>query len=515
MKKKLLIIGGLIVLVTGTIVLKVRKNMKLNNDTLRVAFPYKRKVTEYEPTKIHLAPEYIFLENIFSPLIELSKDKGVPISAIAKSFYWVNNELHFEIRDDLYTVDGYKITAKDAEFSLKRVLILSKNTHGNLKDLICAGKTLKNISEPCHSMEVRGNKLILKPERQKPFLLKMLAAIDFAIIPIPSMDSETLKIKDYKNTSGPYYVKEDDGEGNILLMANEGHFHFNKAIPRKIKLVPSGMDGVPNSVTQFKEEKVDFITTIDRLSLEEIVKFSEKSSETKLHRTLNIRTYTVFYTPKGVRRLDAKKRLSIGKTLKKIFREHYKPTSIYEPTDQFFPAHGDGGLTEDLKKLSKEIYKKTEDIQDGSGVHLSILGFGSLKGFAPVIEKSLLKIKVTRDRNAPAFNKYSKESEMPDMFLAATDVGFMEDIGLITYSINAGLFGFEKVEGQRWLKQYMEILDKEERLKKLRALHFKALSEGILIPLVSTPYVALIRKPWKMELSQIYGNSQLWFIKRD
>ena len=49
--------------------------------------------------------------------------------------------------------------------------------------------------------------------------------------------------------------------------------------------------------------------------------------------------------------------------------------------------------------------------------------------------------------------------------------------------MNAGLFGLKKEDGQKWLKQYMEILDKEERLKKLRALHFKTLSEGILVPL--------------------------------
>ncbi|MEK6625285.1 MAG: hypothetical protein AABY86_09970 [Bdellovibrionota bacterium] len=46
---------------------------------LKVAFPYDRPVNQYEPTKIHFAPEYIFLENVFSPLIELSTSNGQPI----------------------------------------------------------------------------------------------------------------------------------------------------------------------------------------------------------------------------------------------------------------------------------------------------------------------------------------------------------------------------------------------------------------------------------------------------
>ena len=104
---------------------------------------------------------------------------------------------------------------------------------------------------------------------------------------------------------------------------------------------------------------------------------------------------------------------------------------------------------------------------------------------------------------------------MPDIFLGGPDTGFMEDIGLISYSINAGIFGLNKEDGQKWLKQYMQILDKKERLKKLRELHFKVLSEGTLIPLISAPYVALARKPWRMELPQIYANNPLWLVKKN
>ena len=44
-----------------------RKNL-----TLRIAFPYAKPARAYEPARIELAPEYIFLENIYSPLVEMS-----------------------------------------------------------------------------------------------------------------------------------------------------------------------------------------------------------------------------------------------------------------------------------------------------------------------------------------------------------------------------------------------------------------------------------------------------------
>ncbi|USN48034.1 MAG: hypothetical protein H6626_02790 [Pseudobdellovibrionaceae bacterium] len=516
MKKKIIfVVTGLVLVLAGIMSLNQENQMKTTSDTLRVAFPYNRKVTDYEPTQIHLAPEYIFLENTFSPLIDLSKDKGDPISAVAKSFQWVGDELHFEIRDDLFTIDGIKITAKDAEFSLKRLLVLSENTHGNFKDLICSGKKLESIDEPCSGIEVRGNTLVLKPGEQKPFLLKMVAAIDFAIIPIGSVDKNTLKITDYRNTSGLYYVESDDGHGNVALAVNSKHFHYDKSVPQKIELVPSGIDGAANSLSLFQEGKVDFVTTIDKLNPEKVIQFSEQESDTELHSTMNIRTFVAVYTPKAISRLSQEKRLMVGKSLKKVFRDYYKNTSGYEPTDQFFPPYGDGGLTKENRTKLEDTFKNIEEATDGTGLHLSIVRFGNASEYIPLIEKALRGIKITEDNNIPAFIQYKNESEIPDIYLGGPDTGFMEDIGLISYSMNAGIFGYKKSEAQAWLKDYMQILDKEERLKRLRELHYQVLSSPALIPLVSAPYVALARKPWKIELSQIYANNPLWLVKKN
>ena len=518
MKKFFLYFVGVTLVVGGITFLKRNQKMDKANKTLKVAFPSNKKITHYDPAKIHWAQEYILLENIFSPLVELASDKGAPSPSIAKNSYSKENELHFEIRDDLYTVDGYQITAKDVEFSLKRLLILAKNTHGNLRDLICKDKAPNSISDVCSGMEVKGNKFILKPTRRTPFLLRMLAAIDFAIIPIPSVHKETLEIKDYRNTSGVYYVEKDDGKGNILLKANKKHFHFSEKIPTDVHLVPTYRGESYNALSLFKKDKVDFITTINVLNPEDIFQFSKENPHVELHSTQNIKTFFATYTNKGISRLGKKQRLEIGKILKEVLLKHHESSSAYKPTNQFFPAYGDGGLTKKEQDILRDIYKNTEGISKDLKIHLSIFTTEGFKGIDLTIQKAFRdfpNIKITQDNKIPAFTEYSKSSEIPDVFLCETDTGFMEDIGLITYSINAGFFGLKKVEGQKWLKEYMQILDKKERLKKLRELHFKALSEGILIPLFNAPYVALARKPWKMELSQIYANNPLWLIKKD
>ena len=150
---------------------------KLKSDSLRVAFPYSKPAEAYEPARITLAPEYIFLENVFSPLVEMSA-RGEVGPGLAQSFQWNGNELHLIMRDGLKTVSGRPITADDAEFSLKRLLSLPGNTHGDFRQLICGKTDLSSTTEACDGIRVEGNQLILKTtDAGKTFLLPMLTAI--------------------------------------------------------------------------------------------------------------------------------------------------------------------------------------------------------------------------------------------------------------------------------------------------------------------------------------------------
>lgn len=485
-------------------------NSEKMNMRLRVAFPYNKPVEAYEPTKIHLAPEYIFLENIYSPLIELSKDNGTPVAGLAESFEWKNGELHLKVRKNIKTIDGYEISAEDVVFSLKRLLVLSENTHGNFKDLICPDESLETIESECSGISVQDNTVVLKPNGEKAFLVPMIAAIDFAVIPKTSVDPKTLKIVDYRNTSGPYYVDSDNGDGNIILKANKDHYNYSQQIPQEIALIPSGIDGKESAISLFEKNKVDFITTIDKLNPEKIISYAEDSGHT-LHSTMNIRTFLLTFTPKGLKKYSLIERRSIGKRVKEAFQKYYENVSGYEKSNQFFPALGDGSLNEEESKLVDSLYQNTSS-QKINKLKLSIVRLGDVNQYKPILNEQFNDIEIIDGVNAPAFLKYKNEDEMPDCFISGPDTGFMEDIGLISYSMYAGFFGMNRKDGNKWLADYMKVLSKNKRLERLRSLHLKSLEEAIIVPLVSAPYVALARKPWKIELSQIYANNPLWPI---
>lgn len=505
-----MILNQRLVLFAVSIILVIGCTMEnKGSKILRVAFPYKNKVEFYEPTRIHLAPEYIFLENTFSPLIELGKKDGNPEAGVAEEFNWVGNELHLKIRDDLKTTTGIKITAEDALFSLKRLLVISANTHGNFKDIMCPDEDIKDIEAPCAGMKVKGNTLILKPKGKKTFLLPMLAAIDFAVIPKGSVDPKTLKIVDYKNTSGPYYVEKDDGNGKITLLANKNHYHYKENIAQQIELVPAGVDGEKDSITLFKENKVDFITTIDKLNPEKVIDFSEESGA-ELHSTMNIRTFILCFTSKGLKKFNKTQRLQIGSKVREAFRNHFLQKSGFEKVDQFFPEYADGALdSESLNKI-KASFVPTSEKLDLKGAKLSVIRLGKVDEYKSKIESAFKGLEVTEGKNLPSFQKYENEDDMPDMFINGPDIGFMEDIALISYSLNAGYFGDVKQEVKKWLHDYMTIENKDKRMDRLRELHKQTLESAVLVPLVSAPYVAAARKGWKIELSQIFANNPLW-----
>ena len=123
-------------------------------------------------------------------------------------------------------------------------------------------------------------------------------------------------------------------------------------------------------------------------------------------------------------------------------------------------------------------------------------------------------LRVKRIKGWVAFAELD-DKEIPDYSLVSTDSGFLEDIGLLSYSMNSGTFGFSKEEGKAWLKDYMEIEDRKERIKILKKMQLDSLTQGFIVPLFSSPYVAVARKPWNLQLSELFANCPLWKIRKD
>lgn len=509
---KRLFVGIFILLLIAIVVGRVfMKSEKSNGDlSLRVAFPYDKAVSFYEPTNIHLAPEYFFLEYIYSPIVEIGTE-GELAPAVAESFEWVGEDLHLKIRPDLKTIGGTLITADDVVFSLKRLLVKTGNTHGDFRALVCGSSPLNSINDNCPGIVKKGETIILKAGNRKTFLLPMLAAIDFAIVPRKSCDPKTLQIIDYRETSGPYYVSESDDKGRVILKANPSHYHYSPKMPQTVFLVPTDPKNKNESLSAFKEGKVDFITTIDSASPESVIDFGHEVSNAKLHKTMNIRSFILAFSKRGLSELSSNQRILIGKKAKEAFLNGYKSASGYQESFQFLPSFADGGLTKEEVEVLKASQQKAEG-EIPKKLKLVVIRMGDKEKFEKMFKDILPELEVEVGP-PPEFGKYEKPEDVPHMSIGGPDTGFLEDIGLISYSLSAGLFGMTKLEREKWLSNYMSIPSKEERLLKLHELHKNQLTDPVVIPLMVAPYVAVIRSSWTLNFPQYYGNSPLWLIR--
>ena len=230
------------------------------------------------------------------------------------------------------------------------------------------------------------------------------------------------------------------------------------------------------------------------------------------HITTKIRSLVVVFTERGQSELSAGERRYIGEKLKSSFSKIYENVPAFEQRGEFFPSLGEGGLTSEQKENLVEVRRK--DLKAPvKNFKLGLIKRGPLEDWSRPINQELPQANCYIETTAPDFKKYPSSDDVPHAFVASTDTGFMEDISLISYSLNAGLLGLSKPERTRWLSEYMAIDDKAPRIHKLKTLHLQALAEPSIVPLMASPYAAVVRKPWKMELSELYANNQLWRIK--
>lgn len=387
---------------------------------------------------------------------------------------------------------------------------MSGNTHGNFQDVVCPGKKIASIDDPCPNISSDGNAVILRTTSNHSIVLPMLAAIDFAIIPRSSVDPKTLKIIDMKETSGPYYVAADDGLGHIDLKVNPHHYHASSSIPQRIQLIPFLNPKEGETLRALSSGEVDHISTIDSARSDEVLSFAKDHPDFDLFTTHKIQLVALTFTSEGLRKLSSSERRLLGLKVREVFKDVFFHTPGAEERDEFFPGLGDGSLDND-QRVSLAAINRDVALNLPKHLQVGIIKRSSFESWSIPLEKAIPNAEFYLESDVPDLKKNA--DNIPDAFIASMDIGFMEDIGLISYSLNAGLLGLKKSERQSWLAKYMSIEEKPDRMKMLRELHFNALASPVIVPLAATPYTALVRKPWKMELSELYANNQLWRIK--
>ena len=253
-----------------------------NNQLLRVYFGPFSVLQEFDPALIHVQTQWAVIEALYSPLVEVDNN-GQAVAGWARTFDWDGSTAVFQIREDARASDGLPVTAADAAFSLKRLLILASNTRGDLSSLLCTGHKLTKISDPCPDIAVQGNTLRLSLKRKHYFLFSMLPSMDYAIIPERAVDPQTLTIRDYGITSGPYSVQYAE-EGKISLIVNKNHWRFDQKIAENVDLIglkDSAGQWLPRAeiTTAFEQGNIDVIPTYAFANQTRMVELAETNSD--------------------------------------------------------------------------------------------------------------------------------------------------------------------------------------------------------------------------------------------
>ena len=321
------------------------------------------------------------------------------------------------------------------------------NTHGEFRQLICGNAALRSFNDPCEGIQVVGDELILKTTAAgKTFLLPMLTAIDFAIIPESAADPKTGKIVNFQETSGPYYVSKDSETGEIEFTANPGHYHYSPKIPQMIRFVPTSSANPKGSLDDFASDKVDYITTVDAARADDVIEFSRTRSDAVLHTSMNIRSFILTFTERGLAELSKEERFAIGQKIRLEFVKRFAGVNGYEASEQFLPPFGEGAVKKDQMNKIEQQFRGAGAVPT-KPLLMSLVRLGDTEKFVATVKSAVPQVETVVAENSAAFTKY-KPSEMPHMVITGPDTGFLEDIGLITYSMNAGYFGLSKPESR-------------------------------------------------------------------
>lgn len=470
------------------------------NSTLKVSFPWSGRVLNCDPARIHLAHEYILLENIYSPLIETDKN-GKISGGIAERFYWEGNDFKLVLKK-IKTSNGDFINGEDVYVNFVRNLKLQTSTHGSLSSLLCDQK--------CPNISYTENTVTLHTKKKHLFLSQMLSSIDFAIIPKKSLSENLEKIISYSNTSGPYFVSSSE-EGRIVLQANKDHYHYSKEMPQNVVIIALKEDA-DEIFKMLEEGKIDHIPTVQRVNSQRLFDLFKKAPQNKeLHETEKIRSVSLFLTEKGRRSLDSKTMSQIGSIFKKITAQDAQIESNVVRSDQFIYTGGFGSLEGDQLEGIKMDFSRDVDKGDLSQmIDIGVLWYFDFDKLKERL-KNIPKISLRKISNVPKFETSNVES-YPHFYISGLDASFLEDVSFINYTMSADNFQVDFPE--KWKDKYISSESREVREEMLKSLHYETLKSGKIIPLLATSYVALSNGEWSMNLSKVFANNQFWYFRK-
>ncbi len=474
------------------------------NSVLRMGLGLNGSARDFDPQKVLSIVDAHQSRNLYSRLVSLDDD-GKIHGELASDFYWNGDSFVINLKPDLFTVDGYKISEEDVKISYIRLMRSGQTTHGNLREWLCPDYDPNRPFE-CSGLVVEPGKIILTPRHKehRQFFLPILAASDFSIIPKGSLDFSKAHwpIKDFRNTTGVYYIDNFVSDDEVIWKLNKRHPLASDDMFQEISVIATTPG--PDSIKAFRMREVDFLSTSAGVKQSDI---AGSESNTVVHASYPIKLVQMSFTRRGKERMDANQRLALGYLIKQNLHHRLNPEDG-QAFDQIFPVDSEGALS--LSQL--DSYKRSLQSArwlDSQGPIRVAVGSSFYQSLEPVL-KRIKGIEITVLKNLRELEDISKKY---DAFIVSGDTSFYESLSMVHYYFSVGAFG-DYSEGLSWMKDYMSILSKVDRLPKLRELHAQLLNDGLVIPLYASSYIAIGRQPMRMKISKFFAGTPMWMVFR-
>lgn len=470
---------------------------------LKVSYPFFGSIRSVDTAKIQTLFQYNIANNLYSRLTEYNGENQL-VAGAASSFSSAEGEVTFSFERKTTTVEGHEIGAKDAAISLKRLILMGRSGHGDIRKLLCPDHILTSVHDDCPGIRVEGKRLVLRPVRPHfvPFLISALENADYGIIPLTSLSGDGLSIVDYRNTSGPYYVETDSEHGALILKANPNHHHFDQMMPQTVELVPTHLG---QGADLLESGEVDLVTTSEYYSGPAADRILASNSQFNVFASQPFRVDLVAFSANALKTLSVGERISAAKVFLETKTKLFPPKGA-RPTIQFFQSLSDGTLIDE--QIAEITNLRSREREPRRSVTLGIH-----RNFVNAYAKELgsnISIKIV------PLEKYAFELPMdhrPDMYFIATDSAWTENLSLLGHNFEIEVFHGTDLKPDLWLKDYLETSSKEDRIRKLNQLHFALLSSAAIVPFAAYPYYAVSTQNWSLNFSTLSSTTDLWRIR--
>lgn len=476
---------------------------------LRTSFMGIDDLTIIDTCEVKSISEYRVLDALYSPLVQISRINGQLYTSAAESYSYENGWLHFKLKDDITTIDGYHVTAEDAEFSFKRLLLCGDNSHGKLNQFLDIG-TIKNIDDRVDGIKFVGNTLSVRYKAEVHLVLAFLSAIDFAIIPKIAVDPVTLKIRERRNTTGPYYVGEAQEPYLFAFEQNKNHWSLNERSPTKILFIKT--DTHYQIINAFNQRQIDFIGSNNQILPSILVEQISKNETTQFHKTQPLLTWAIFPTNKTKLR-PSSQLIAFGQWFREIFAINFLPKMnerehLFESTDTIFASNSFGSLTPSQRKKYDQALMKSE--KSDKKIRIAVR-----KNFVDSLNESFKDANKHVEFIAAPVGQTPQELRKSldfDFFMFMFDVANHEDTALIGYGLTIGAFTTEDPAG--FLKRYLVQEKESDREKMIKELHLNSIYDNpTTVPIARMSFVGVSQNGWRMPFPPSIGGMPLFNLE--